>query len=106
MQAGWHNGGEGPASARLQKEYTAKDVDVVAVNVFAADGLEKWRKYLNRFGGGDLIIAQDPRQKVVRAFRVRTSGTTIVIDRKGKEIFRGEYFSSFDTLKNAVEVGL
>ncbi|MCH8077037.1 MAG: hypothetical protein IIC64_14625 [SAR324 cluster bacterium] len=82
-----------------------KKVDVIAVNVFPAAGLEKWRKYLTRFGGGDLIIAQDSRQEVVRAFRVRVAGTTIVIDIEGEEIFRDEVASSYAVLKNAVEFG-
>ena len=81
-------------------------MDVVAVNIFAAAGLDYWRKYLGKFGGGELIIAQDSRQEVMKAFQVRYAGTTIVIDSEGEEIFRDEKASSYAVLKNAVEFGL
>ena len=97
---------EVPVLARLQKEFTKKGVDVVAVNIFAAAGLDYWQKYLTRFGGGELIIAQDSRLEVTKAFRVRYAGTTIVIDAKGEEIYRDETASSYAVLKNAVEIGL
>lgn len=82
-----------------------KGVDFVAVNIFAAAGLEKWRKYLGLHGGENLIIAQDTSQAVMKAFRVRFTGTTIIIGRKGKEIFRDEVASSYAVLKRILEFG-
>jgi len=52
-----------------------------------------------------LIAAQDTRQEVVKAFRVRFSGTTIIIDRKGRVIFRDEKVSTYADLKRALEFG-
>ncbi len=92
--------------ARLQKEFTKQAVDVVAINIYAAAGLDYWREYIANFGGGDLIIAQDSRQEVMKAFKVRAAGTTIVIDSEGEEIFRDEIASSYAVLKNAIEFGL
>lgn len=82
-----------------------KGVDVVAVNIFAAAGLDYWREYLGQFGGENLIVAQDKRQKVMRALRVRFAGTTIIIGREGKEIFRAEQDASYAVLKKALEDG-
>ena len=81
-------------------------MDVVAVNIFAAAGLDYWREYLTRYGGGNLIIAQDSRHEVMKAFQIRYAGTTIIIDSEGEEIFRDEIASSYAVLKNAVEFGL
>lgn len=96
---------EVPALAKLQREFMMKGVDVVAVNIFAAAGLDYWREYLGKFGGENLIIAQDKRQKVMRALRVRFAGTTIVIGREGKEIFRSEQDASYAVLKRVLEFG-
>lgn len=80
-------------------------MDILAVNIFAGAGLDYWRQYLAKFGGGNLIIAQDTRQAVMRAFRVRFAGTIIVIGREGREIFRDENVSSYAVLKRILEFG-
>jgi hypothetical protein len=78
----------------------------VAINIFPDLGLERWARYWRSVGGGEVVYAQDTRREAVRAFRVRAAGSTIVLDRQGREVYRDSSATDYETLKAAVERAL
>jgi len=97
---------EAPALNRIQGEYKARGVTVVAVNIFPAAGLDHWTQYWKSVGGGDVVYAQDTRREAIRALQVRFAGATVVIDRQGREVWRDNSATDYETLKAAVERAL
>lgn len=91
---------------RIHEEYKNQGVDVVAVNIFAAAGLAYWKEYWQMAGGGNVIYAQDTRHEAMRALKVRYSGSTIVLNRNGREVYRDQSATDYETLKAAVEKAL
>ncbi len=79
---------------------------MIAENIFAGAGLAYWEEYWRGVGGGDVIYAQDTRHQLIRALGVRTAGSTIVIDRNGREVYRDFSATDYETLKTAVEGAL
>ena len=77
-------------------------MSVVAVNVEPWSPLEEWVAYWRSKGAGDVIWATDTDQSVVRAFQVRTLGTTIIIDRDGRISYRDDGATPYEVLKTAV----
>jgi hypothetical protein len=78
----------------------------VAINIVPETGLEQWAEYWRSVGGGDVVYAQDTRREAVRAFRIRSAGSTIILDRKGREVYRDSSATDYETLKAAVERAL
>ena len=97
---------EAPALARIQKEYGDMGLDVVAVNIYPRAGLAYWKEYWQAVGGGDVIYAQDTRSEAVIALRVRSAGSTIVVNRQGREVYRDGSATTYEVLKTAVEKAL
>lgn len=97
---------EAPALHRIQQEYGTRGVVVIAVNIFTGAGLAYWEEYWRGVGGGDVIYAQDTRHQATTALSVRTAGSTIVIDRNGREVYRDFSATDYATLKTAVEGAL
>lgn len=64
--------------------------------------------YRDQLGGGPgLVYALDPQFTAVRAYQVRSLGTTVVIDDAGVVRFRDARTTSSDTLRAALqEAGL
>ncbi len=79
---------------------------MVAVNVLPQFPLESWKTYLETVGLKRAVIAQDTTHESVRALRVRTPGTTIILNQQGKEVYRDGSATSYEQLKLAVTMGL
>ena len=77
-------------------------MSVVAVNIEPWSPLEEWIAYWRSKGADDVIWATDTDQSVVRAFQVRTLGTTIVIGRDGRISYRDDGATPYEMLKTAV----
>ncbi len=77
-------------------------MSVVAVNVEPWSPLEEWVAYWKSKGANDVIWATDTDQSVVRAFQVRTLGTTIIIDRDGRISYRDDGATPYEVLKTAL----
>ncbi len=97
---------EAPALARIQEEYRARGLKVVAVNVFPQIALQRWADYWRRAGGGDVVYAQDTRREAIRTLDVQTAGATVVLDREGRVVFSDRFATAYETLKDAVERAL
>lgn len=91
---------------RVQSEYRDKGVEVIAVNLLPSAPLEYWRDFWRKFGGGDVTYAQDTRREAIRTLNIRTSGATVVINRKGQIVWRDLQATDYETLKEAVEKAL
>lgn len=81
-------------------------MEIVAINVLAQFPLEMWQGYLQKIGLFNAIYAQDTTQEAIRAFHVRTPGTTIILNKKGEEVYRDGSATSYETLKIAVAMSL
>lgn len=91
---------------RVQSEYRSKGVEVIAVNLLISAPLDYWREYWQKVGGGDVIYAQDTRREAIRTLGIQTAGATVVINGKGRIIWRDLYATTYETLKEAVEQAL
>jgi hypothetical protein len=78
----------------------------VAVNIYPAAGLDYWTQYWRSVGGGDVVYAQDTHREAIRALQVRFAGATVVLDGAGREVWRDNSATDYDTLKTAVERAL
>ena len=76
---------------------------MIAVNVFSQFSLESWEKFLRDSGGGDAIFAHDPRREAIRTLNVRTVGSTVIIDKYGRIVFKDGFATAYKVLKEAVE---
>lgn len=97
---------EVPALNRIQSEYGERGVTIVAVNMYPRTGLQQWRAYWRSVGGGPVTHAQVPGREAMGALRVRYPGSTLVLDRQGREVFRDSAATDHKTLKAAVERAL
>lgn len=90
--------------SQVQREFADQRLTVVAVNIAPqANKLEEYRDYMQEYGAGDLVWAQDTDDNsAVRAFNIRGLGTTIVVDRNGRIIYRDVGPTAYDTLRPEV----
>ena len=89
--------------ARIQSEFRNQNVEVIAVNINPRTHIQTWIAYWRASGGGDVIYAEDSRQEAIRALKIRTSGATVIIDKKGRIVFQDQYATRYGVLKFAVE---
>ncbi len=76
---------------------------MIAVNVFSQFSLESWEEFVRDAGGGDAIYAHDPRREAIRTLNVRTVGSTVIIDKQGRIVFKDGSATTYKVLKEAVE---
>ncbi|PCI28528.1 MAG: hypothetical protein COB67_06280 [SAR324 cluster bacterium] len=97
---------EVPALTRIQKEYKSEKIQILAINLFAQYSLEYWQSYLKKFGGENLVIARDTTGQAMRIFKIRTSGSTVILNRQGQVVYRDGSATPYPILKSAVEKAL
>jgi len=85
----------------VQREFADRGVEVVAVNIVPQATLQQWQAFWKSLGAGDVVWAQDSGQAVT-AFNVQALGTTIVVDRKGRVVYRDAGATPYETLRRAV----
>ena len=76
---------------------------MVAVNTAPWSTLDEWTAYWRSKGAADFTWATDSDQSVVRSFRVRSLGTTIIIDRHGRVSYRDGSATTYETLRAEIE---
>ena len=89
--------------ARIQSEFRNQNVEVIAVNIYPDVDIQTWIAYWRASGGGNVIYAKDSRQEAIRALNIRTSGATVIIDKKGRIVFQDQYATRYGVLKFAIE---
>ena len=88
---------------RIQQEYQAQGVSVVAINSAPWSSLQEWKEFWKSKDGADVIWATDIDQKLVQLFRVYSLGTTIIIDRRGHISYRDGGATPYRILRAEVE---
>ena len=78
-------------------------MEVIAVNFYPGLHIQIWIDYWRAAGGGDVIYAEDTRREAIRALNIRTAGATVIIDKKGRIVFRDQAATTYGVLKIAVE---
>ena len=72
---------------------------VVAIDTFSYSSLGEWIDYWRSKGAGDVTWAAVGDGSVVRQFKVKYLGTTIIIDRQGRVSYRDAGPTPYETLK-------
>ncbi len=81
-------------------------MEVVAINVFPQYSLREWEEYWRSVGGGNALFAEDTKQRVVFAFKVRAAGTKILINREGQITYRNSRTTTYEKLRSEVKKAL
>ena len=79
---------EMPTLANLQRKFAGKDFLVVAVSVDRESDRDQARARLAELSTGALPFFHDPRMAIVYPMKARGFPTTVLYDRKGKELAR------------------
>ena len=83
-----------------------RGVEVVAINTQPFYDLQYWKSFWKSLGAGDVLWAQDTDYSAVVAYNALTLGTTIIIDRQGRIIYRDGGATSYDKLRAEIEKAL
>ena len=85
-----------------------RGVQVVAINIqpFYDFNLQPWKRFWKSLGAGDVLWAQVTDSSAVTAYNALTLGTTIIIDREGRIVYRDGGATSYDKLRAEVEKAL
>ena len=83
-----------------------RGVEVVAINIHPFYNLQYWKTFWRSLGAGDVLWAQDTDYSAIAAYDALTLGTTIVIDRQGRIVYRDGGATSYDKLRTEVENAL
>ena len=81
-------------------------VDVVAINTQPFYNLQYWKTFWRGLGAGDVLWAQDSDYSAIAAYNVLNLGTTIIINRQGRIIYRDGGVTSYNKLRAEVEKAL
>lgn len=88
---------------RIQEEFGEQGLEVVAINIVPDFGLERWRAFWKSIGAGDVVWAQDTDDnQAVRSYNVQSLGTTIIIGRDGKIVYRDAGATTYEKLREEV----
>ncbi len=93
---------EAPALGRIQEEFVHKDVMVFAINIESGISLNQWREYWKGIGAADVLWATDEDHSVTRKLGVTSTGTTIIVDRNSRIVFRDSGATTYETLRDAI----
>ena len=95
---------EAPALVRIAKEHKAEGLKVIVVNVYGNMPLQRWENYFRQIAGdSDVIYAADDRREAIMTLKVRTAGSTFVLDKQGYLVFSDLYATTYEVLKDAVK---
>lgn len=97
---------EAQALAQLQQEYGEK-VSIVALDVDPSSTPEALAQFKNAAGDGAFTWAFDTDQQVATSYQVRSLDATYILDGTGVILYRDEYPTPYESLKEAlVQAGL
>ena len=83
-----------------------RGVKVVAINTQPFYDLQSWKTYWRGLGAGDVLWAQDTDYSAIAAYNALTLGTTIIIDRQGRIVYRDGGATSYEKLSAEVKKAL
>lgn len=87
---------------QLYQEYNGR-VNIIALDIDPTSTPELLDRFKQAAGNGAFVWAFDSDSKVATAYRVTSTGTTIIIDSKGRIMYRGQFPTSYAALKGELE---
>lgn len=81
---------EAPELGKLQQEYGASGLRVIAINVEPRASLEDWTRFWKSSGAGDVVWAQDVNGTTIESYSLVNLGTEIIVNRRGRIVFRSD----------------
>lgn len=80
----------------------------MAVNILPeSHPLRVWKDFWQWAGGGDqVLLAEDIGQRAVAALAVTGLGTTIIVDRNGRVVYRDSGPTAYERLRSEVDRAL
>ena len=75
----------------------------MAINIVPQYPLKAWRAFWRSTGADDVTWAADTSGDAVKAYQVVGLGTTIILDRQGRLVYRDASATSYQRLKAEVE---
>lgn len=87
---------------QLYQEYKGR-VNIIALDIDPTSTLELLDRFKQAAGNGAFVWAFDSDSKVATAYRVTSTGTTIIIDSEGQIMYRGQFPTSYAALKGELE---
>lgn len=87
---------------RAVHEAHAGSVEVIALDQGGFSDAQIVDYYRDKLGGGSHRFARDDRYDLAVAFEVRATGTTVVVDRRGRVAYRDEGATSASRLVAAI----
>ena len=93
---------EAQALAQLKQEY-GNGINIIAVDVDPSSNVDLLSQFKQASGNGEYTWGFDIDQKMTASYRVRALDTTLVLDADGYVIYRDEYPTSYNTLKDSLE---
>lgn len=91
--------GEARALTQLQQEY-GDQLNIMAIDVDPSSTPELLGQFKSAAGDGNYIWAIDTGQKVTTAYQVTTLDTTLILDAQGRVVYRDQYPTPYQPLKN------
>lgn len=93
---------EASALAKLQEQYGANGVRILALDVDRTEGDTQLAEFRARAGNGRYLWGFDRDLRIAQALNVRSLDSTIVVDRDGRIAYRDSVPTPYDTLATVV----
>ena len=87
---------------QLYQEYNGR-VNIIALDIDPTSTPQLLDRFKQAAGNGAFVWAFDSDSKVATAYRVTSTGTTIIIDSEGRIVYRGGFPTSYAALKGELE---
>ena len=87
---------------QLYQEYNGR-VNILALDIDPTSTPELLDRFKQAAGNGAFVWAFDSGSKAATTYRVTSTGTTIMIDNKGRIVYRGGFPTSYAALKGELE---
>ncbi len=93
---------EARALAQLKNEYGDR-ISIVAIDVDPSSTPPALAQFKQASGDGDFYWAFDTGQEVLRTYQVRSLDTTYILDAEGHILYKDEFPTTYETLKDALQ---
>jgi len=94
---------EAEAGGEIVRNFGKQGVRVLAIDADPNDSLGQLRQFIEAAGNPPIQFAMDRTSEVTLAYKVRALDTTIIIDRKGRMVYRDEWPTDYATLESVVK---
>lgn len=93
---------EASAGGKVVRTFGDEGVRVLAIDADPNDTVGQLRAFMDAAGNPPIEWAMDRTSEVTRAYEVRALDTTVVIDRRGRIVYRDEQPTDYATLADVL----